>query len=86
MWPFNLIYAPIGPLWLWYALKAKAFWWFTPANPTLTFAGFEGEGKREMYQLLPEGSYPTTIYVQPSQSFDDVKKLVAEKAWYTQFV
>ena len=79
LWPFNLIYAPIAPLWLWYALKAKAFWWFTPANPTLTFSGFEGEGKKEMYELLPEGSYPTTIYVQPTQAFDEVKKLVAEK-------
>lgn len=79
LWPFNVIYAPIGPLWLWYAAKAKAFWWFTPANPTLTFAGFEGEGKKEMYDLLPEDSYPTTIYVEPSVSFEEVKRLVAEK-------
>ena len=78
LWPFNLIYAPIGPLWIWYAAKARAFWWFTPANPTLTFAGFEGEGKREMYDLLPEGTFPTTIYVAPAQSFDDVRKMVAE--------
>ena len=77
LWPFNLIYAPIGPLWIWYAAKARAFWWFTPANPTLTFAGFEGEGKREMYDLLPEGTFPTTIYVAPAQSFDDVRKMVA---------
>src|SRR6476620_2469499 len=79
LWPFNLIYAPIGPLWLWYAARAKAFWWFTPANPTLTFAGFDGEGKQEMYDLLPGGSYPTTIYVEPSQSFDEIKKIVADK-------
>ena len=79
LWPFNVIYAPLGPLWLWYALKARAFWWFTPANPTLAFAGFEGEGKKEMYDLLPEHAYPTTIYVEPTQSFDDIKTLVAEK-------
>jgi hypothetical protein len=81
LWPFNLIYAPLGPLWLWYAIKARAFWWFTPANPTLTFAGFEGEGKKEMYDQLPEGSYPKTIYLQPTMSFDEVKKLVAEKGF-----
>ena len=79
LWPFNLIYAPIGPLWLWYALKARAFWWFTPANPTLTFAGFEGEGKKEMYSLLPDELYPPTIYVEPSQSFDEIRQLVAAK-------
>ena len=79
LWPFNLIYAPIAPLWLWYAVKARAFWWFTPANPTLTFAGFEGEGKKEMYELLPQATYPATIYVEPSQSFEEVKQQVANK-------
>ncbi len=81
LWPFNLIYAPIGPLWLWYAAKAKAFWWFTPANPTLTFAGFEGEGKKEMYDQLPEGSYPKTIYVTPQMSFTEVKASVEQKGF-----
>lgn len=81
LWPFTLIYAPLGPLWLWYAVKAKAFWWFTPANPTLTFAGFDGEGKKEMYDLLPEGSYPKTIYVQAHLPFDEVKKLVAQNGF-----
>jgi hypothetical protein len=79
LWPFNLVYAPLGPLWLWYAAKARAFWFFTPVNPTLTFAGFEGEGKKEMYDLLFPGSYPDTIYVNPSMSFEDVKAQVAEK-------
>ena len=79
LWPFNVIYAPISPLWLWYAARAKAFWWFTPANPTLTFAGFDGEAKQEMYEQLPEGLYPTTIYVEPTLSFDEIKKTIIEK-------
>lgn len=79
LWPFKLIYAPIAPLWLWYAAKAKALWWFSSANPTLTFAGFDGEGKKEMYDQLPQHLYPLTIYVQPNLSFEDVKKAVAEK-------
>ena len=79
LWPFNLIYAPLGPLWLWLALKARSLWFFTPVNPTLTFAGFEGEGKKEMYDLLPEGSYPDTIYVTPSMTFEQVKNRIAEK-------
>src|SRR5437764_10851479 len=81
LWPFTLIYAPLGPLWLWYAIKAKSFWWFTPANPTLTFSGFEGEGKQEMYDLLPEGSFPKTIYLQPQIAFEKVKKLIAENGF-----
>lgn len=85
LWPFNLIYAPLGPLWLWYAIKARAFWFFTPVNPTLTFAGFEGEGKQEMYELLPEGSYPKTVYVLPTMSFDEVKAMVKENGFTYPF-
>jgi hypothetical protein len=79
LWPFNLIYAPLGPLWLWYAVRSRCFWWFSPANPTLTFAGFEGEGKKEMYDLLPPGTYPATVYVDPGQPFEEVLRLVADK-------
>lgn len=85
LWPFALIYAPLGPLWLWYAAKAKAFWWFSPANPTLTFAGFDGEGKREMYEQLPTGLYPKTVYLQPSLSFDAVKKAVKDNGFTYPF-
>lgn len=81
LWPFNLIYAPIGPLWLWYAAKAKNFWFFTPTDPTLTFAGFEGEGKKEMYDLLPEGMYPKTAYASPAQSFEEIKEIIAQKGF-----
>lgn len=79
LWPFALIYAPLGPLWLWYALKARSFWWFSPANPTLTFAGFDGEGKKEMYDQLPEDLYPKTVYVQPHASFEKVQQLITQK-------
>ncbi|MDQ3277719.1 MAG: hypothetical protein M3Q06_05305, partial [Bacteroidota bacterium] len=81
LWPFNLIYAPLGPLWLWYVVKAKCFWFFTPTDPTLTFAGFEGEGKKEMYDLLPEGLYPKTAYVSPRQSFEEIRSMIAEKGF-----
>jgi hypothetical protein len=81
LWPFNLIYAPLGPLWLWYAIKARCFWFFTPTDPTLTFSGFEGEGKKEMYDLLPEGSYPKTAYVNPGMSFKDVEAVVSNNGF-----
>ncbi len=32
----------------------------------------EGEPKKEMYDLLPPGSYPTTFNVMPGQDFDTV--------------
>lgn len=76
-WPFMLRYLPIGPAWFWYCLRSRSFWFFTPSNPTLTFGGFEGEAKKEMYNLLPEGSFPKTIYILPQLSFEEVKEYIA---------
>ena len=71
-WPFELIYAPMVPFWIWYIVRSRAVWFFTSSNPKLTFGGMEGEPKREMYDLLPDDLYPTTFNVLPAESFKDV--------------
>lgn len=38
----------------------------------MQFSGFEGETKREMFDQLPKESYPSTIYINPQQSFETV--------------
>jgi len=77
-WHYLVKYVPIMPVWLWYCLKSRSFWFFTPSNPTLTFGGFEGESKKEMYDQLPPGSYPGTILINHNIPFDEVIKRVEE--------
>jgi hypothetical protein len=84
-WHYHLKYIPLYPAWLWYCFKARSWCWFTPSNPTLTFGGFEGERKREMYNQLPPLSYPKSIYISPSQSFTEVEKFVAENNFIYPF-
>lgn len=72
-WSYDVIYLPIDIFWLWYGLKARHFWYFTPVNPTLIFAGFEGGSKKEMYEQLPKWSYPNTIFINPGEKFDEVR-------------
>ena len=74
-WPFKLIYAPIVPVWIWYVIRSRSVWFFTPSNPKITFGGMEGEPKKEMYDLLPVGLYPATFNVLPAEPF----QLVMEK-------
>lgn len=76
LWPFALRYLFISPVWLWYCLRARSLWFFTPSNPTITFGGFEGEGKREMYALLPQHTYPKTIFIKPGEPFERIKAAV----------
>ena len=56
-WHWLVKYIPMVPFWLMHCLRARSPWFFTAANPTLTFGGYEGESKMEMYSLLPAHTF-----------------------------
>lgn len=75
-WHWFAKYILIGPAWLWYCLKARSFWFFTPANPTITFGGFVGESKFAIYKQLPLGTYPATALATPDCSIEQLDVLM----------
>lgn len=81
-WPFKLIYFPLTPVWLWYCLRSGSLWFFSSSNPTITFGGMEGEGKREMYDQLPEATYPRTIYIYPNLPEHDLLRHIHDTFQY----
>lgn len=85
-WPFAVFYFPLSFVWLWHILRARAFWFFSPSNPTLTFGGFEGEGKKEMYEQLPPDAFPATVFIQPGEDFDGVLKKIADAGLRWPFI
>ena len=58
-----------------HCFRARSPWFFTAANPTLTFGGYEGESKMEMYSLLPAETFPKSILVTPDNSELEVECL-----------
>lgn len=70
VWHWFAKYILIGPAWLWYCLKSRSLWFFTPSNPTITFGGFVGESKFAIYKQLPLGTYPSTILATPDNSIE----------------
>lgn len=86
LWNFYILYAPLSPVWLWYCIKSGAVWFFTPSNPKITFGGFEGEGKKEMYDLLPHEVVPTTIYIEPDITFDEVIRKIRLSGLHYPFI
>jgi hypothetical protein len=68
-WPFHVVYAPIYLYWFWLCLKARSFFFFNTANPTIRNGGFLMESKKEIYDLLPEGTYPKTVLI-PFNQYD----------------
>ena len=76
-WPGHFFYFPISFVWFWFSVKSKSLWFFSASNPTLTFGGFEGESKEEMYLQLPEIYYPHTIYIEKGrQAAEEIVNLV----------
>lgn len=85
-WPFKLLYAPIAPFWVWYMLKSRAVWFFTPSNPKITFGGMDGETKMEMYNLLPRHLYPATFKVLPAEDFNSVRSALEKSGIRYPFI
>lgn len=85
-WPFYLFYAPLSFAWVGYYLKSRSLWYYTASNPTISFGGFEGEGKMEMYRQLPPHLCPRTLVVEAASRIDDVLRLVAGKGFTYPFI
>lgn len=79
-WPFAVLYAPLYPYWFWLCLKARAFFFVNAANPGIRNGGFLMESKKEIYDLLPENSYPITLFFTAGTSGMLVLEKIKEKA------
>jgi threonine/homoserine/homoserine lactone efflux protein len=77
-WHYLAKYIPLIPAWCWHCLRSGSVWFFTPSNPSLTFGGFEGESKKEMFDQLPPDTYPKSIYIPHSLPFPELEQMVAE--------
>lgn len=86
LWNFYLLYFPISFAWFWYCLRSRSLWFFSSSNPTITFGGFEGEGKKEMYDQLPPHLVPRTIYIMHDWPYEEVKKRVQEAGFMFPFI
>ncbi|HEX2683968.1 MAG TPA: hypothetical protein VHL77_08540, partial [Ferruginibacter sp.] len=61
-WPFNVVYIPMYFVWLWYAARARSFFFFNAANPSIKNAGFLMESKKEIYDIIPAQYIPRTLF------------------------
>jgi hypothetical protein len=86
LWPFGIIYAPLSLLWLYYSIKAQAFWYFSNVNPTIEFSGFEGETKEEMYVQLPVELYPKTVHIKARTDIAEVRLHLVKAGFNYPFI
>ncbi len=86
LWNFYVLYFPLGPVWLWYCLRSWSLWYFSSSNPTIAFGGFEGEGKKEMYDQLPPNLVPRTIFIKHDWPFEEVKNRITTAGFSFPFI
>ncbi|MEL6918860.1 MAG: D-alanine--D-alanine ligase [Bacteroidota bacterium] len=77
-WPMELIYYPIFPVWLYYAIKAKSFFFFSAANPSIKNGGMAMESKKEIYDIIPSQYIPKTILIPKQTPLDTVLNEIKE--------
>jgi hypothetical protein len=78
-WPFHAVYAPLYPYWLFLCLKARSFFFFNTANPSIKNGGFLMEPKSEIYDLIPLELYPRTLAFKIGTSAQEIIDLVRQQ-------
>jgi hypothetical protein len=64
-WPFHWVYGPVYPVFAWYVVRSGFRFFFSASNPSIFSGGFLMESKKKVYNILPAGTYPVTLYFEP---------------------
>jgi hypothetical protein len=73
-----VVYIPIYFLWIFCAIKSRTFFFFNACNPRIKNGGFMAESKKEIYDSIPQESYPKTELIHEKIPFDKVIVLLGE--------
>ena len=75
-WPLWAIYYPLFPVWLYYSIRARSFFFFNAANPSMKNGGMAMESKMEIYKIIPQQFIPKTIWVSKNAVSEEVLESV----------
>jgi hypothetical protein len=71
-WPFNVVYAFIIPYWFYLGARARSFFFFGAANPSIENSGFLMESKKKIYDIMPRSLYPPTLFFKAGTCEDEL--------------
>nr|WP_299486289.1 D-alanine--D-alanine ligase [uncultured Allomuricauda sp.] len=66
-WPLWAIYYPLFPVWLYYSIKARSFFFFNASNPSMKNGGMAMESKMEIYKMIPKQHIPQTVFISKDE-------------------
>lgn len=71
-WPQWIVYMPLGVYYLYLAARARSLFFFSATNPGIETGGMFFESKWDVFQLIPDHLYPTTLQIGEDESADRV--------------
>ena len=77
-WPIYIFNIPVLFIWIWNALKARDFFFFTLTNPGIETGGFFGESKSAILDNIPADFKPKTVLFKTSEKNVDVASFFTE--------
>ncbi len=69
MW---VVYFPVSFYYIFLAIKARSFFFFSASNPTIETGGMFFESKWKIFELIPKKYFPSTIYIKDTDTLDVV--------------
>ena len=79
-WPFELIYLPVILYWIWLAIKARSFFFFSASIPGIKYGGMLGESKIEVLDKIKAELKPKTLFIADKTPGDNVLTLINNNA------
>jgi len=78
-WPLRVIYYPLFPVWLYFSAKARSFFFFNAANPSMKNGGMAMESKMDIYENIPDQYIPKTFLVKRGTAPEKVLERVTDE-------
>lgn len=77
-WPFWFFYIPIYFYWFFLAIKARALFFFSAANPLMELGGFSNYSKYNVLKYIPKKYLPKTVLLPTPVNLDALEKILVE--------
>ena len=79
-WPMHLVYTPVYLYWVYLSVKARAFVFFSAANPGIEFGGFFEDSKQAIYEKIPACWLPKTLFFAAGTETDQILSAIEQQS------
>lgn len=86
-YPVYIANIPTVLFWLYFGIRARALFFFSSVNPVIETGGVMGESKINIFNRMPEYSFPKTIFIQKEKAtVDSIITMFSQKGIVFPFI